>query len=138
MQEDWTIETASRRVMGSIVGRRVVEENDCIVFPDLDELLHPRIIRSTCKRLHRGEVARFHLMWYYTSMWQLALPNAWKVNGMVLASTLRDADENLDALRATKRNLIDIDTPPLQQCEGATPVGWHCTWCFQKSTRRSY
>lgn len=128
--EDFTVETASRRFLGRLLRQRARGSDDCIVFPDLDELLHPAKLRAACERLTHEAIARFHLMWFHTSMWQLALPGAWKVNVMVLASTLRRNSDNLDALRASRRNIVDIAVPPARQCEDSIPVGWHCTWCF--------
>jgi hypothetical protein len=130
--EDFSVETASRRFLGSALRRRAQGSDDCIVFPDLDELLHPATLMTACERLTHEAVARFHLMWFHTSMWRLALPNAWKVNAMVLVSTLRLNNDNLDALRASRRNIVDIATPPARQCADSLPVGWHCTWCFPK------
>lgn len=129
--EDFSRETHSRRVLGRVLRTRVVHDNDCIVVPDLDELIHPTTLQQACNAITHGTVVEFGLMWFYTSMWQLALPNTWNVKAMVTAKTFAVYQDDPGAVR-TARHVSRYMIPSIRQCDDTTPIGWHCTWCFPR------
>lgn len=130
-REDFSVLTHPRHVLGRALRARVVHNNDCIVVPDLDELLHPATLQQACNRISHGTVFEFGLMWFYTSMWQLALPGTWNTKAMVTAKTFAMYQDDPGAVR-TARRVSRVTRPSIRQCDDTTPIGWHCTWCFPR------
>lgn len=133
--EDFRVETQMRRRLGAELVARA-SPDDCVVTPDLDELLHPEALHAACARLTDDQVVQFGLMWFHTSMWQLGLPNTWNIKAMVTARALKSRfNSDPGAVRSyAGRGVVVQSRPARQQCYGEVvrPVGWHCSWCFAR------
>jgi hypothetical protein len=134
--EDWSFETYSRIVVGRALRAHIQSDSDCIVSMDIDELLNPTVLTRACEQLRHDSVAQFGLMWFYTSMLQLALPNTWNIKAAVTAKTFKNLKYDANEIRYSRLKIISFQVPSAEQCSHKVPVGWHCTWCFP--TRRQF